>query len=643
MSNVMSMKHLRNHVSRNAFDLSTRRCFTAKVGELLPVFTKEVLPGDKFKFGLQSFTRTMPVNSAAYTRIREYYDYFFVPYRLLWRYFDEFIVQTNKSNPQFANNLTQSAVTTSLYHPQFKLGSLLGLLNNVFSITSGAANKGHYNEFGFRRDQTFFKLLSYLGYGSFFVQPNSINGTLSSTNRYKLSDGKDSNSDDSLYNLSVNAFPLLAYQKIYADYFRNTQWENNAPYTYNVDYLSGSSVSIPISQLGVTSGSNLPNLVNSCMFDLRYCNWNKDLFTGVMPSPQYGDSAIIGDVTSPTSIQLVNGSFVGNLNSPSDDSAKLDVSKNSNANGLVNSDSVITSGLNARNLQFSALSGSASLTKGEVSQISVLALRQAEALQKWKEISLSGRQDYKEQIEKHFGVSVPAVRSNMCEWIGGSSSNLDISEVVNNNLQGINSSGSSVAADVAGKGVGVMQGHESFEAKEHGIIMCIYHAVPLLDYGKQVVDPLLLKGSVYDYAIPEFDRIGMQPLPALCLDGSSAFTQFSAQPDNLDSSYPYRFKTLGYVPRYADYKTSIDTVGGAFESSLKFWVAPVNKDYLTKYLENFKDQNSLNSNFFKVNPSVMNPIFVGDADSSVDSDTFLINSFHDIKAVRNLDYDGLPY
>ena len=638
MSNVMSIKHLRNHVSRNAFDLSTRRCFTAKVGELLPVFTKEVLPGDKFKFGLQSFTRTMPVNSAAYTRIKEYYDYFFVPYRLLWRFFDEFIVQTNKSNPQFAKSILSSAVTTSLYHPQFRLGFLKDYLNALFTTVQGDKNLGHFNEFGFKRDSTSFKLLSYLGYGAFFNY-----NPASTSSPYSLSDGKSSSADDALYHLMVNAFPLLAYQKIYADYFRNTQWENNAPFTYNVDYLTGANVDIPITNLFTRNGDKFIINSSACLFDLRYCNWNKDLFTGVMPSPQYGDSAIIGDITSPTSIQLNNGSFVGNLNSPSDDAAKLDVSRNSNANGLVNADSIIIAGLNARNLTFSGLAGSATLTKGEVSQISVLALRQAEALQKWKEISLSGRQDYKDQIENHFGVSVPNVRSNMCDWIGGSSSNLDISEVVNNNLQGINDSGSSVAADVAGKGVGVMQGHESFEAKEHGIIMCIYHAVPLLDYGKQVVDPLLLKGSVYDYAIPEFDKIGMQPLPALCLDGSSAFTQFSAQPDNVDSSYPYRFKTLGYVPRYADYKTSIDTVGGAFETSLKYWVAPVNKDYLNKYLHNFQDQNSLNANFFKVNPSVMNPIFIGDADSSVDSDTFLINSYHDIKAVRNLDYDGLPY
>ena len=68
------------------------------------------------------------------------------------------------------------------------------------------------------------------------------------------------------------------------------------------------------------------------------------------------------------------------------------------------------------------------------SHFTVLSLRQAEALQRWKEISQSGDSDYREQIRKHFGVKLPQSLSNMCTYIGGISRNLDISEVVNNNL-----------------------------------------------------------------------------------------------------------------------------------------------------------------------------------------------------------------
>ena len=45
----------------------------------------------------------------------------------------------------------------------------------------------------------------------------------------------------------------------------------------------------------------------------------------------------------------------------------------------------------------------------------------------------------------------------------------------------------------------------------------------------------------------------------------------------------------------------------------------------------------------KVNPNSVDPIFAVKADSNVDTDQFLCSCFFDIKAVRNLDVDGLPY
>ena len=111
------------------------------------------------------------------------------------------------------------------------------------------------------------------------------------------------------------------------------------------------------------------------------------------------------------------------------------------------------------------------------SQFTVLAFRQAEALQRWKEISQSGDSDYREQIRKHFGVNLPQVLSNMCTYIGGISRNLDISEVVNNNL-----AAEGDTAVIAGKGVGAGNGSFEYTANEHCVVMCIYHAVPLLDY-----------------------------------------------------------------------------------------------------------------------------------------------------------------
>ena len=101
MANIMSLKSLRNKTSRNGFDLSSKRNFTAKAGELLPVKTWEVLPGDTFKIDLKTFTRTQPLNTAAFARMREYYDFYFVPYDLLWNKANTVLTQMY-DNPQHA-------------------------------------------------------------------------------------------------------------------------------------------------------------------------------------------------------------------------------------------------------------------------------------------------------------------------------------------------------------------------------------------------------------------------------------------------------------------------------------------------------------------------------------------------------------
>ena len=104
MANIMNMKQMRNNVSRNGFDLSFKKNFTAKAGELLPVMVKEVLPGDVFDINLSTFTRTQPINTAAFARMREYYDFYFVPYNLLWNKADTVLTQMY-DNPQHASSL----------------------------------------------------------------------------------------------------------------------------------------------------------------------------------------------------------------------------------------------------------------------------------------------------------------------------------------------------------------------------------------------------------------------------------------------------------------------------------------------------------------------------------------------------------
>lgn len=265
------------------------------------------------------------------------------------------------------------------------------------------------------------------------------------------------------------------------------------------------------------------------------------------------------------------------------------------------------------------------------SQFTVLALRQAEALQRWKEISQSGDSDYREQIRKHFGVKLPQALSNMCTYIGGISRNLDISEVVNNNLAAEGNT-----AVIAGKGVGAGNGSFTYTTDEPCVVMCIYHAVPLLDYTITGQDGQLLVTDVESLPIPEFDNIGMEVLPMTQIFNSALATAF-----NLFNA--------GYNPRYFNWKTKLDVINGAFTTTLKSWVSPVTESLLSGWAQFGKStpdattKVALNYKFFKVNPSVLNPIFGVVADSTWDTDQLLVNSYIGCYVARNLSRDGVPY
>ena len=85
MSDFNPLDRARINTHRSSFDLSSKKLFTAKVGEILPCYWQIAIPGNKYKISSDWFTRTVPVNTAAYTRIKEYYDFYAVPLRLLSR------------------------------------------------------------------------------------------------------------------------------------------------------------------------------------------------------------------------------------------------------------------------------------------------------------------------------------------------------------------------------------------------------------------------------------------------------------------------------------------------------------------------------------------------------------------------------
>ena len=92
-----------------------------------------------------------------------------------------------------------------------------------------------------------------------------------------------------------------------------------------------------------------------------------------------------------------------------------------------------------------------------------------------------------------FGIKAPEYMGNHAHYIGGWTNVININEVLNTNLESDNSQ-----AVIAGKGVGSQSGHTlTYDCgAEHQVIMCVYHAVPLVDWALKGHNPQLVCTSV---------------------------------------------------------------------------------------------------------------------------------------------------
>lgn len=76
---------------QNKFNLSEEKKLSIKMGTLVPIMVKEVIPGDKFQVSHELFIRTARILSPIMHRIKAYTHSFFVPYRLIWNDWEDFI------------------------------------------------------------------------------------------------------------------------------------------------------------------------------------------------------------------------------------------------------------------------------------------------------------------------------------------------------------------------------------------------------------------------------------------------------------------------------------------------------------------------------------------------------------------------
>lgn len=579
MSDFNPLDRAKIATHRSSFDLSSKKLFTAKVGEILPCYWQIAIPGNKYRISSDWFTRTVPVNTAAYTRIKEYYDFYAVPLRLLSRALPQAFTQmTDYMTSAASGNENTTALSSVPYSPISNFSNLL-LAMNAGDQTNTRDDAGLPLVYGTC------KLLDLLGYGSMIANSNTAKAAI--TKRYLGLDSLGDGDNPLVYYTSqlVNILPILSYQKIYFDFFSNSQWEKHLAYAYNVDYWQG------------TSHITLyPDMIK-----LRYANYPKDYFMGMLPSSQYGSVAVLPGVLS-----------------PSDNSTR--VYAYSSGTGSVGSilNSASTNGVTTNNTSTSARYATLN------SDLSALSIRATEYLQRWKEVVQFASKDYSDQMSAQFGIKAPEYMGNHAHYIGGWSSVININEVVNTNLDTDSSQ-----ASIAGKGVSSSSGHTiTYDCgAEHQIIMCVYHAVPMLDWNLTGQSPQLTVTSISDFPQPAFDQLGMQPVPALNLQNNPGRSVSGS---------------LGYNLRYWQWKSNIDTVHAGFRAGAAYqsWAAPLDGWQVLTSAGAWSYQS------MKVRPQQLNSIFVPQVDSdncSVAFDQLLCNVNFQVYAVQNLDRNGLPY
>lgn len=579
MSDFNPLDRAKISTHRSSFDLSSKKLFTAKVGEILPCYWQIAIPGNKYRISSDWFTRTVPVNTAAYTRIKEYYDFYAVPLRLISRALPQAFTQmTDYMTSAVSNSANTTQLTRVPYAP----------VGNISAEIQARVTAKTVDDAGFGFAYGSCKLLDMLGYGSFIGTGNTKKKEI--TMQYLGLDTTSlSDSQNPLIygtSLNLNLLPIFAYQKIYFDFYSNSQWEKHLAYSYNVDYWDGKS-SVALS---------------SDMLKLRYANYPKDYFLGVLPASQYGSVALLPSQTS---------AYVSNrvVFSPNKDIA-------SPVSGLSNLP-------NSQNVQSESTS-SATRYAYVAADLSALSIRATEYLQRWKEVVQFSSKDYSDQMAAQFGIEAPEYMGNHAHYIGGWSNVININEVLNTNLTANNSQ-----AVIAGKGVGSQSGHtiDYSCGAEHQVIMCVYHAVPLLDWSLKGHNPQLLCTAISDFPQPAFDQLGMQPVPSLALNNSP-----SAPTGN-----------IGYNLRYWQWKSAVDTVHGAFrpKAAYQSWVAPLQGSQVQ-----VSGQSSLSYKSFKIRPQQLNSIFepqITTSNYNVAYDQLLCNVNFQVYAVQNLDRNGLPY
>ena len=548
------------------FELSETQIITHNFGQLVPCYVREVIPNDIFSLSYVVDTEFAPMVAAMKQDVTLSVHFFFVPNRILFDDFETFITGSEDGHAL----TTEAELARMPKQPGFTLAEF-----NTLALQAQKLDDDNMPNWQG-------SILDYLGL------PNNL-GTSPEAAEEELDWTKEIISD----------LPLRAYWKIWYDFYRdeNLQVEFTSTLSDKVTYYEfwrtwKKNADFLDSDLGQKFAFGINRL------NPFYRSYRKDYFTGALPTPQKGEPVTINlGSEAPVTINTARVRLIGDQTSTpvqpgpifafenpieiGGESAVFDRALSPDqARGYLKGAAIDEPVKYIEGTLHNAM-GTDPLIKGvadlrEASGITVEALREAFAVQEILEsLSIRGSR-FSEFLRGNFGVTPDDYRLQRPQFLGGLVTPVAVQKV-------IQTSGYSGAdsRDMTGYAAGrafAAAGRFIFRQrfKEYGYIIGIMSAMPKAYY-YQGIPRHFLRHDRFDYYLPQTAHLGEQPIEN---------QELYFDPENTNEN---NTKVFGFIPRWAEYKVSMNGIHGDFRGNLNYYhmarifgsVPTLSEDFIT--------------------------------------------------------------
>ena len=500
---------------RNNFDLSSDHITTSDFFRISPVLSIPTVPSGKYNVKAQTFTRLSPMTQPVLGRCTIHNRCFFVPFPIIMHCWNAFITDSPYSDNS-VSNVIPSKVTTfegkdlASFFLQSNLSAVVSgsVAHDFVDYSSGSTQNRALTAYGRRC----WNILQSLGYK---VPLGAATRALMST-------------PDNTYNVEYSALKLLAFYKIYKDWYANQAY-NQAAWD-NVFYKVNGS-------LDLNDLNNIFGMISLAMYDKDYFTAASD--NPVNPNNVVNSSYVLRDITNDktsTSSSATHGwiSAVSSSGSPTSTSPSSPTIKGQNTNGSIS-------------------------TLVQTGNISQFLIDQLKALTDYlKRNNLVGSKPADRMLAR-FGVKPSDAELHMSIPVGSDDTLVQISDVMSTAMGTASSSGTnrvSYLGDYAGKGIGYGKGGFYYESNDYGILMVVSTIIPKIGYVNGTSRFNTMYMNRLDFFTPEFDgKSGVQAIRSDELKSD----YLALPPTGYAPSQP-----ISFIPRWADLKIGQDNLSGDF-------------------------------------------------------------------------------